>query len=90
MKFEEEAALSRLVAIARNDTGQSRRVAGFLLAWWNADDCGGFNLADLWSVDTSITEDMVTVFGCIARVRSYPDALGYGEQFKSIVNGWRP
>ena len=90
MKFEEEAALNRLVAIARNDTGQSRRVAGFLLAWWNADDCGGFNLADLWSVDTSITEDMVTVFGCIARVRSYPDALGYGEQFKSIVNGWRP
>ena len=90
MKFEEEAALNRLVAIARNDTGQSRRVAGFLLAWWNADDCGGFNLADLWSVDTSITEDMVTVFGCIARARSYPDALGYGEQFKSIVNGWRP
>jgi len=33
---------------------------------------------------------MVTVFGWIARVRSYPDALGYGEQFKSIVNGWRP
>jgi hypothetical protein len=90
MKFEEEAALNRLVAIARKDTGQSRRVAGFLLAWWNADDCGGFNLADLWSVDTSITEDMVTVFGCIARVRSYPDALGYREQFKSIVNGWRP
>ena len=42
MKFEEEAALNRLIAIAHNDTGQSRRVAGFLLAWWNADECGGF------------------------------------------------
>jgi hypothetical protein len=90
MKSEEKAALKRLIAIAHNDTGQSRRVAGFLLAWWNADDCGGFNLTDLWGVDTSITEDMVTVFGFIARVKSYPDALGYGEQFKSIVSGWRP
>ena len=90
MKFEEQAALNRLIAIAGNDTGQSRRVAGFLLAWLNADDCGGFYLTDLWGVDTSITEDMVTVFGCIARVKSYPDALGYGEQFKSIVSGWRP
>lgn len=89
MKSEEQAALNRLIAIARNDTGQSRRVADFLLAWWNADDCGGFNLTDLWGVDTSITEDMVTVFGCIARVKSYPDALGYGEQFKSIVSDWR-
>ena len=90
MKLEEEAALNRLIAIAQNDTGQSRRVAGFLLAWWNADDCGGFNLTDPWGVDTSITEDMVTVFGFIARVKSYPDGLGYGEQFKSIVSGWRP
>ena len=79
MKLEEEAALNRLITIAHNDTGQSRRVAGFLLAWWNADECGGFNLTDLWGVDTSITEDMVTVFGCIARVKSYPDALGYAE-----------
>jgi hypothetical protein len=90
MKLEEEAALNRLIAIAHNDTGQSRRVAGFLLAWWNADECGGFDLTDLWGVDTSITEDMVTVFGYIARVKSYPDTLGYAEQFQSIVSGWRP
>jgi hypothetical protein len=29
-------ALMRLFAIARGDTGQSRRVADFLLAWYNA------------------------------------------------------
>jgi hypothetical protein len=34
------AALDRLVAIAQSDTGQSRRVANFLLAWWNAGSCG--------------------------------------------------
>mgnify|MGYP003575752565 CR=1 FL=1 len=26
-------ALDRLIAVARSDTGQSRRVANFLLAW---------------------------------------------------------
>jgi hypothetical protein len=38
------AALDRLLAIAQADTGQSRRVANFLLAWWNAGECGGFHL----------------------------------------------
>ena len=31
-------ALGRLVAIAQRDTGQSRRVANFLLAWYNAEE----------------------------------------------------
>ena len=30
------AALERLIQIAQGDTGQSRIVANFLLAWWNA------------------------------------------------------
>ncbi len=41
------AALNRLLAIAQSDTGQARRVAKFLLAWWNADDCGRFDFRDL-------------------------------------------
>jgi hypothetical protein len=85
----EEAALNRLIAIAQSDTGQSRRVADFLLAWWNAADCGGFDLTNLWGVDRSIADDMVTVFGYIAHVNNYPDALGYNEQFQTIVHGWR-
>ena len=40
--------LERLLRIARRDTGQSRRVADFLLAWHNAEENGG------WSVDTAI------------------------------------
>lgn len=42
-----EKALARLVAIALRDTGQSRRVADFLLAWHNASENGGWNLAAL-------------------------------------------
>lgn len=90
MNGKERAALERLLKIARSDTGQSRRVADFLLAWWNADNCGKFDLTDLWSVDTAIAVDMVTVFGFVARVHSYPDTLGYGTQFEAIVREWRP
>ncbi len=90
MKSDEEAAFHRLVAIAQRDTGQSRRVADFLLAWWNAGECGGFDLTNLWGVDASIAEDMVIVFGYVAHTHSYPDALGYNKQFQSIVRTWRP
>src|SRR5262249_49030195 len=65
--------------------GQSRIVANFLLAWWNAASCGGFDLTDLWAVDTSIAEDMLAVIVLVSRQRRYPDDLGYGKQFESIV-----
>ena len=90
MTTDQKAALERLIAIAQSDTGQARRVADFLLAWWNAGECGGFDLTNLWGVDTSIAEDMVIVFGYVARAKAYPDALGFNIQFQSIVRGWRP
>ena len=90
MTTEQKESLERLVAIAQSDTGQARRVADFLLAWWNAGECGGFDLTNLWGVDASIAEDMVIVFGYVARANAYPDALGFSVQFQSIVRGWRP
>ena len=90
MTTDPKAALERLIAVAQSDTGQARRVADFLLAWWNAGECGGFDLTNLWGVDTSIAEDMVIVFGYVARANAYPDALGFNVQFQSIVRGWRP
>ena len=83
------AALERLLAVARGDTGQSRKVANFLLAWWNAGECGGFDLTDVWGVDAPIAADMVTVFALLSQCRSYPDALGYGKRFEAIVHTWR-
>jgi hypothetical protein len=86
----ELAALARLVKIAKSDTGQSRRVADFLLAWWNAGSCGSFDLTNLWAVDSAIAEDMAAVVLLIARVHRYPDSLGYGADFEEIVRLWRP
>ncbi|CAJ0802724.1 hypothetical protein LMG7141_04150 [Ralstonia condita] len=86
----ERAALERLIQYAQSDTGQSRRVADFLLAWWNAGQCGGFDLTNLWAVDDAIAEDMAIVFRLVTRANSYPDTLGYGPQFEAIVRAWRP
>ena len=90
MTTDQKAALERLIAIAQSDTGQARRVADFLLAWWNAGECGGFDLTNLWGVDASIAEDMLIVFGYVARANAYPDTLGFNVEFQSIVRGWRP
>ena len=86
----ELAALARLIGIAQADTGQSRRVADFLLAWWNAGSCGSFDLTTLWGVDADVAQDMVTVFGLVARIHAHPDSLGYGADFEAIVKAWRP
>ena len=90
MNTNEEAALRRLIEIAKRDTGQSRRVADFLLAWWNAVQCGGFDLTNLFAVDGAIAADIATVFALIARVNKYPDTLGFGKDFEAIVREWRP
>lgn len=82
-------ALNRLFKIARSDTHQSKRVADFLLAWWNADRDGGFDLTSLWNLDTAICEDLTIVFNFIAKSRSYPDALGYDAAIRDLVKQWR-
>ena len=49
MTNSQRTALERLIRVAQSDTGQSRIVANFLLAWWNAAECGGFDLTDVWA-----------------------------------------
>src|SRR3546814_18996269 len=60
-KAAADNALDRLIAIARSDTGQSRRVANFLLAWWNGEDCGHFPIADRFGVDATIATNITTI-----------------------------
>ena len=84
------AAQYRLVTIAATDTGQSRAVADFLLAWWNARACGGFDFTTLWSVGPPIGDDMLEVLGLIAHHRNFPTACGLGDAFTALVARWRP
>ena len=71
MTTEQKESLERLIAIAQSDTGQARRVADFLLVWWNAGSCGGFDFTGLWGVNRSIADDMVVVFGYVARANAF-------------------
>ena len=86
----EAAALSRLIRIAQGDTGQSRHVADFLLAWWNAGSCGSVDLTTLWSVDSDIAADMVRVFALILASIITLTAWVTKADFKAIVRAWRP
>lgn len=83
-------ALNRLLLVAYSDTGQSKRVADFLLSWWNAATCGGWDPTDLWALDSEISEDILVLLRGIDASRSYPDTLGYNTQFEHLVREWRP
>lgn len=86
----EDAALRRLIGHAKRTTGQSRRVADFLLAWWNPGQCGGFDFTAMWGCDDEIVEDMITVFAFVGRNNRYPDSIGLADDFAAIVSEWRP
>lgn len=89
MHVIEKEALERLLTVAKSDTGQAGRIANFLLAWWNAEELGGFDFTNLWNVDEEISKDILTVIGLIARNQKYPDSLGYSQDFKEIIQIWR-
>lgn len=90
MNTEQESAMIRLLKIANTDTGQGRRVADFLLSWWNASTFGGFDLTDLWGVDNVIAEDMLTIIQFIHNNHGYyPNNYGFKPQFLEIIKLWR-
>jgi hypothetical protein len=84
----QRAALECLIRVAQGDLGRSRIVANFLLAWWNAGECGGFDLTDVWRVDAALAADMQQVFALVVTCQHYPSTLGYGKQFEAIVRAW--
>jgi hypothetical protein len=83
-------ALERLLVAAEGQSGQTETVADFLLGCWDGAVCGRFDLTSLWGLDPYIAADIVTDFGLISQVCSYPDQLGYEAEFKALVRKWRP
>lgn len=86
------SAVQRLIIIAQSDTGQSQRVADFLLAWWNGGDLGHFPVEHLWNVDAAISADMVTILAYLAEQPSaiYANAFGFDAERRALVRSWRP
>lgn len=86
------AALTRLIPIAMSDTGQSKRVADCLTAWWNGPDLGHFQIADIFGLDVAIANDITTVIGFLGqndRGAVYIDSLGFAEEMQDIIALWR-
>lgn len=86
----EHESLLRLLELAKGRTHQGRRVADFLLAWWNAGSCGGFDITSGWALDEEVVADVTIVFALALHVSEYPDALGYGAEFEQVEQAWRP
>jgi hypothetical protein len=83
-------ATKRLLVVARSDTGQGRRVANFLLAWWNADSLGGFDLSDLFALDEALALDTAAIFSWLATQPNavYPEELW--PEIDLVIQQWRP
>lgn len=83
------AALGRLIPIALRGTGQSRRVADFLLAWHHAQENGGWDPTDLWSIDSAIAEDIIAAIKLLRAARRYPCDLGFQREIERIWELWK-
>ena len=83
-------AFERLLAVAKSDTNQARRVAGFLLAWWNAESLGGFDIADLFAVDESLALDMAAIFSWLATQGNAVYPTEYRADIEKLIEDWRP
>ena len=86
---EGELALRRLLPIAQSDTGQSRRIAHFLLCLYNGDRFR-FDLTDLRGLDYSLHDDCLTVLRMDQvfekEVHRYFDRGG--ELFEQLAIDW--
>ncbi|WP_343350969.1 DUF7673 family protein [Pseudomonas sediminis] len=82
-------ALERLIVVAQNRTGQSAHVADLLLAWWSASENGGFDPMLFRHVDDALVTDCLRLLVWIGRNNVYPDAVGYGDEFRMIWKMWR-
>lgn len=89
IRAEGEAALRRLLPVAQSDTGQSRRVARFLLALYNGPRFP-FDLSDLRGLDYAIHADCIALLLADhvpeGEIHCYID--GGREVFEGLAASW--
>ncbi len=84
---EYTAAMTRLLALAKTDTGGARRAANLILAWWNADTQGAFDFTDLWGLDSERKADALTIIEYLTYAQEYP--IEFRQDIEEIMGRWR-
>ncbi len=83
-------ALDVLIPVARSDTGQSRRVANFLLAWWNGPDLGHLEVVDIASIDRELAEAMCVILLFLGQHgMEYANLWGRRKDMEDLFDLWR-
>lgn len=83
-------ALDILIPVARSDTHQSRRVANFLLAWWNGPDNGHFPIVDVAATDRELGEAMAIIVLFLAQnSMEYANLWGRRQDMEDLIDQWR-
>jgi hypothetical protein len=90
MDEQTRAAFERLLTIAHSDTGQARRVADFILAWWNPYSLGRFDITDVFTLDRAIASDIATVFSYMASLSNAEHPVEYRAEIEELIAFWRP
>lgn len=90
---EREAdALAFVFRVAPMQYGAAGRIRQLLFAWHNAGELGGFDLADLWSLDDEHRAAALTLIGMIGRspVGWYPSHYGYAADMMALIETYGP
>lgn len=79
-------SLDHLLGMAKGNTPQAERAGRFLLAWYDADGCGGFDLTDLWEMDNATLRACTVVFLWVASHRATPADVGFTADLNAVLN----
>lgn len=84
------AAFERLLEVTTSDTGQSRRVANFIFAWWNATASADSTspTSSRWIVTSPATWRSSSPASQKLRARNILKA--YRAEIENLIRLWRP
>jgi hypothetical protein len=85
-------ALAFCFEVAQRDHGGARRIRQLLYAWHNGAELGGFDLADLWSLDETYRGHALTLIGMVARSPCgwYAEHYGYAADMVALIETYGP
>lgn len=89
---EEREALAFAFEAAAGSSGGQTRMRRLLFAWFNAQELGGFDFTDLWSLDQRHLSAALTIIRMIARspMGWYPEHYGYDADMTALVETYGP